>query len=51
MNIHCTCEIAFQDRTALQLYEDHHITKHNYDDCTRSYAFITRSKYDVLRSC
>ena len=27
MNIHCTCEIVFQDRTALQLYEDHHITR------------------------
>ena len=47
MNIHCTGEVAFQARTALQLYEDHCITIRNHDDCTRTYAFITRSKYDV----
>ena len=35
---HCTCEVAFQVRTALQLYEAHRITRRrrNHDDCTRS---------------
>ena len=52
MNLHCTCEVAFQVRTTVQLYEAHRITRlgHNHDDCTRS-AFITRSKYGGVMLC
>ena len=42
MSLHCTCEVAFQVRTTLQLYEAHHITRRrrNPDEGTR-FAFIT----------
>ena len=42
MSLHCTCEVAFQVRTALQLYKAHHITRRrcNHDEGTR-FAFIT----------
>ena len=54
MSLHCTCEVAFQVRTALQLYKAHHMTRRrrNDDECTR-FAFITGSKYGVrtLKPC
>ena len=49
MNLQCTCEVAFQIRAALQLYEPRHITRRrrNHDDCTRLHLLLKVSM--VLR--